>query len=265
MPAPSTSAPPCDSAAGSGSQRRLVRHLDLFSGIGGFALAAKMVGSIETVAFCEREPFAQAVLRKHWPEVPICDDIHKLKGNEYGRIDLVTGGYPCQPFSYAGKRMGEKDDRHLWPEMRRIIEESGCRWVLAENVAGHVTMGLDEVLSDLGTLGYSAGATVLPACGVDSPHRRERVWVVAHRSEEWTDEGMESLQAGELPRESGGVPWGAWDKWIHPSYFPRAHDGLSGWVDRNQGLGNAIVPQVAAEILRCMMAVDSLTNDQDQV
>jgi len=110
-----------DVAAGSGSVHRLVRHLDLFSGIGGFALACRMVGGIETVAFCEIDPWARRVLSKNFPGIPIHEDVKTLNPNEYAPIELITGGYPCQPFSYAGKRKGEEDDRHLWPAMVKII------------------------------------------------------------------------------------------------------------------------------------------------
>ena len=155
-----------------------MKHLDLFSGIGGFALAARWVGW-ETVGFCEIDPYCQQVLRKHWPDVPIYDDVRELTGETVGHVDIITGGYPCQPFSVAGKRRGEADDRHLWPEFARLIRELRPRWVVGENVAGHINMGLDDVLSDLEGLGYTWEAFVIPACAVNAPHRRDRVWFVA--------------------------------------------------------------------------------------
>lgn len=114
------------------------RHLDLFSGIGGFALACRMVGGIETVGFCEIDPWARHVLSKNFPGIPIHEDVKTLNPNEYAPIELITGGYPCQPFSYAGKRKGQNDDRHLWPTMLRLVEAARPRWMLAENVAGHL-------------------------------------------------------------------------------------------------------------------------------
>ena len=161
-----------------------LRMLDLFSGIGGISLAAEWAG-IETVAFCEIEPFCQKVLRKHWPHVPIYDDVRaltkaRLDADGIGTIDIIAGGYPCQPFSVAGKRRGAEDDRHLWPEMFRIIAEIRPRWVIGENVAGHVNLGLDDVLSDLESIGYTAQAFVIPACAVGAPHRRDRVFIVAY-------------------------------------------------------------------------------------
>ena len=156
-----------------------LKVLDLFSGIGGFSLGLERTGGFETAAFCEIEPFCQKVLRKHWPEVPIYEDVTKLDGSEID-ADVITGGYPCQPFSNAGKRRGEEDDRHLWPEMLRLIKAVQPRWVIAENVAGHINMGLDTVLSDLEKEGYTWWTLVIPACAVDAKHRRDRLWIVAN-------------------------------------------------------------------------------------
>jgi DNA (cytosine-5)-methyltransferase 1 len=156
-----------------------MRLLDLFSGIGGFSYAAeKLIGGYETVAFCEMDEFCQKVLKKHWPQVPIFDDVRTIDATRLGRIDIVTGGYPCQPFSQAGRRQGEEDERHLWPEMLRIIKSCQPRYVLAENVAGHVTMGLDQVLTDLEDQGYTTRPIIVPACAKNAPHRRDRVWII---------------------------------------------------------------------------------------
>ena len=155
--------------------------LDLFSGIGGFSLGLERAG-MHTVAFCEIDPYCRRVLAKHWPHTPIHEDIRKLAADAVGPVDLICGGYPCQPFSLAGKRRSEKDDRHLWPEMARLVAECRPAWVLGENVAGHISMGLDEVLSDLEGMDYAARAFVIPAAAVDAHHRRDRVWIVAHAS-----------------------------------------------------------------------------------
>ena len=156
----------------------MLRMLDLFSGIGGFSYAGeKLVGGYETVAFCEYDKHAQKVLRKHWPDTEIIDDVRELANDAdrfRGLVDIVVGGYPCQPFSAAGKRRGDKDDRHLWPEMLRIIQAVRPTWVCGENVAGHISMGLDEVLSDLQSAGYQARCFVLPAVAADAHHRRDR-------------------------------------------------------------------------------------------
>jgi DNA (cytosine-5)-methyltransferase 1 len=160
-----------------------MKVLDLFSGIGGFSIGLEKAG-FETVAFCEIEDYPRAVLKRHWPDIPIYRDVKQLTGEQLradGIIpDVIVGGYPCQPFSLAGVRRGEKDDRHLWPEVRRLVNEIRPAWCIFENVAGHITMGLDEVLSDLEAEDYATRPFVIPACGVDAPHKRDRVWIVAH-------------------------------------------------------------------------------------
>lgn len=159
------------------------QHLDLFTGIGGFVLAAQQVWgeTYKPVLFCEIDKFCQKVLQKHWPDVPIISDIKDLDGTKYtGRINLLTGGFPCQPFSVAGKQKGQKDDRYLWPEMLRVIEQVQPTWIIGENVANIVNMALDQVLSDLEIKGYTTQSFIIPACAVNAPHRRDRVWIVAH-------------------------------------------------------------------------------------
>lgn len=161
----------------------MTRHLDLFSGTGGFSLAAQWTGKVEAAGFCEIDPTCRRVLAKHWPGVKQYDDIRTLTGDalaSFGTVDLITGGYPCQPFSLAGQRRGTADDRHLWPEMRRVINECRPRYVLAENVVGHVSMGLDTVLAELESDGYACGAIVIPACAVNALHRRDRIWIMAY-------------------------------------------------------------------------------------
>jgi len=153
-------------------------HLDLFSGIGGFALAARWNG-YRTVGFCDNEPYAQAVLKKHWPDVPCHKDIREVRGELYAGVTLLTGGFPCQPFSVAGKQRGKDDNRYLWPEMLRVIQEAKPTWIIGENVAGIVNLALDQVCSDLEACGYEVEPIIIPACGVDAPHRRNRVWIVA--------------------------------------------------------------------------------------
>lgn len=251
----------------------MYQHLDLCSGIGGFALAVRWLGGT-TIGFCEIEEYPQRVLRKNFPGVPIHDDLRTLTGDivsGWGRPNLITAGYPCQPFSVAGQRRGENDDRHLWPDVRRIIAEVRPRLVLAENVYGHVNMGLDQVLSDLEAEGYDAGALVVPACAVDAPHRRDRVWVMAHANgdgeptgPEHGDEGCGEL--GTHPNSSSvgracedytiqaGRDTVVNGSWRSPQPSIRGvDDGLSPDVElRLRALGNAIVPQVAYELLRVM-------------
>ncbi|MDD3182452.1 MAG: DNA cytosine methyltransferase [Alphaproteobacteria bacterium] len=154
--------------------------LDLFSGIGGFSLGLEAAG-MRTVAFCEIETYCQKILRRHWPDVPIHDDVRKLDGFAYrGTVELICGGYPCQPFSMAGRRRGAEDERHLWPQMYRLIREIRPRWVVAENVAGHISLGFDEVASSLEAEGFTVWPFIIPACAVGAPHRRDRVWIVGY-------------------------------------------------------------------------------------
>ena len=163
-------------------QYEKMRHLDLFSGLGGFSLAAQRVWKDEhkIVAFCEIDKFCQKVLRKHWPDVPIIEDIHDLKGDELEAVELITGGYPCQPFSFAGKQRGTEDVRYLWPEMFRVIKQAKPNWIIIENVAGIVNLGLDTVLADLESKGYSTQTFIIPACAKNAPHRRNRIWIIAN-------------------------------------------------------------------------------------
>lgn len=209
-------------------------HLDLFSGIGGFSIAAQRAG-FKTIAFCEKEPYAQKVLIKNFGAVmadaneqrlqkcglhdeqrekvsnsarssrsnpALYPDIFALDGTRFRGVTLVTGGFPCQPFSCAGKRRGKEDDRSLWPEMLRVVAESRPRWVLGENVAGIINMELDAVLSDLENIGYTARPIVIPACAVDARHRRDRVWILAADTQH--DRGAEQKGEHERPEVSGG-------------------------------------------------------------
>ena len=160
-------------------------HLSLFSGIGGLDLAAEMAG-FRTVGQCEWADYPTKVLEKHWPNAPRWRDIRTLTGESFYEktgmrtVDVISGGFPCQPFSVAGKRRGKEDDRYLWPEMLRVISELRPAWVIGENVAGIVSMALDQVYADLENEGYSVQAFIIPACSVDAPHRRDRCAIVAY-------------------------------------------------------------------------------------
>jgi len=184
-----------------------MNHLDLFSGIGGFAYAAQQVWGSDhnVVAFVEKDKYCQKVLNKHWPEVPIFNDIKEYRyGQAEGEkeqaqtptIDLLTGGFPCQPFSVAGRRKGKGDDRFLWGEMLRIIKESKPTFVIGENVAGIVNMELDNCISELESEGYETQAFIIPACAVSSPHRRDRVWIVAHSEHNGCDSRSDTSETG---------------------------------------------------------------------
>ncbi len=159
----------------------MIKILDVCSGIGGFSLGLEATGGFDTVAFCEYDEFCRKVLNKHWPEVPIYKDLKEI-GNEPTRLiqefDLICGGIPCQPFSLAGKQKGKEDDRHLWPYMYEIIKHKKPTWVIVENVGGFVNVALDDVCLDLETEGYATQSFIIPACGVEAPHRRERIWII---------------------------------------------------------------------------------------
>lgn len=157
-----------------------MKVVEVCSGIGGLSLAAESAGNT-IVAHVEREPFCCAVLHKHWPDVPILNDLYEVTGDEYERPDMLMGGIPCQPFSEAGHKLGVRDPRHLWPEMFRLILKNRPRWVVIENVRGFITNGgLDVVTADLEREGYAWTATLLPAYLSGSPQQRERVFIVAH-------------------------------------------------------------------------------------
>jgi DNA-cytosine methyltransferase len=157
-----------------------MNHGSLFSGIGGFDLASEWVGW-NNVFQVEIDPFCQKILTKHFPNATRYRDIKEFDGTRYrGTVDIISGGFPCQPFSVAGKQRGNSDDRYLWPEMLRVIREVQPTWVVGENVSGIIKLALDQVLSDLENEGYACQTFLIPACGKNAPHRRERIWVVAY-------------------------------------------------------------------------------------
>jgi DNA (cytosine-5)-methyltransferase 1 len=163
-----------------------MNHASLFSGIGGFDLAAEWMGWTN-VLHCERDPFCQRVLQYHFPNAKTYNDVKTFDGTEWrGRVDILTGGFPCQPYSSAGKRLGKDDERHLWPQMCRIISEVAPAYVVGENVRGLLNWNggvvFEEVCADLEAMGYEVWTGILPAAGVGAPHRRDRVWWVATNS-----------------------------------------------------------------------------------
>lgn len=217
------------------------------------------------------------VLREHWPDVPVHPDVRTLP--RIGGIDVVCGGFPCQPFSHAGKQLGTEDDRHLWPALLEVIKRERPAWFLGENVVGIINLGLDQVLADLEANGYAWRTFVIPAVAVDAPHRRDRVWIVARDTNrdgepdlrfdaemarlseavrDASDADSSRLQGrderpecpGEWPAGPGirQLNWPSPDAWIH-----RVDDGLPARMDRLKSLGNAVVPQVVEVVGRAIM------------
>jgi len=269
--------------------RRRMIHLALFSGIGGFSIASDYVFENIEHIFVEIDPFCQAVLKKHWPESYIHGDIKTFTNTESKQnrgvqqsgvqsnirdsYQLLTGGFPCQPFSAAGRRQGTADDRYLWLEMFRVIREFKPTWVIAENVGGLVTwsegMVLEQVCTDLEGEGYEVQPLIIPAVSVNAPHRRDRVWIIANRTSgrQWSSQpkGNTSRESEETTGSSNrDATNSGWNKnWIEvATQLCGVDDGLPAELDglklskaahrreRLKALGNAIVPQVAIEIMK---------------
>jgi DNA (cytosine-5)-methyltransferase 1 len=184
-------------------------HGSLFSGIGGFDLAAKWMGW-ENVFHVERDPFCRQVLTHHFPKSQSFDDVKTFDATPFrGRIRVLSGGFPCQPFSAAGKRAGTSDDRYLWPEMFRIIREARPTYVVAENVRGLLSWNeglvLDTVCADLEGEGYEVFPTILPAASVNAPHRRDRIWIVAYRHDGFGEQPHQEIRSRGNAANDGGA------------------------------------------------------------
>jgi len=185
-----------------------LQHLDLFSGIGGFSLGLEATGGFETKAFCDIEKYPRQVLQKHWPHVKQYEDIkelnyERLKADGIDSIDIITGGYPCQPFSVAGRKKGEEDPRHLWPEYFRLVKELRPTWVIGENVSGHIKLGLDTVISDLESEDYAVRPFSISASSIGANHQRERVWILAHsRRSQWPRAELRGENENETREEN---------------------------------------------------------------
>jgi len=191
-----------------------LRVLDLFSGIGGFSLGLERTGGFETVAFCEIDPFCRRVLAKHWPDVPIYEDVRTLTADALSRdgiaVDVICGGFPCQDVSNAGRRAGLAGARSgLWSEYRRLVGELRPRFVIVENVPGLLSLGMGDVLGDLAALGFDAEWHCIPAAAVGAPHIRDRVWIIANAQHPHTDSlgsyrAARDVRSTELRDQQGG-------------------------------------------------------------
>lgn len=221
----------------------------LFSGIGGFDLGLERAGF--TVEWqVENNEWCREVLKKHWPQVPCHYDITAIDWRDIPRVDLICGGFPCQPFSLAGKRAGQADDRYLWPEVVRCLDALRPAWFLGENVPGLITLALDQVCTDLESLGYTVWPVCIPACAVDAPHIRQRVWIVAHAE----CEGSQGYRAERgLREDQEEVQVSRGHRWPSEPDIQRVAHGVSCRVDRLRGLGNAVVPQIVEAIGRMIL------------
>ncbi len=268
----------------------------LFSGIGGFDLGFERAG-FEITWQVEIDDYATRVLEKHWPSVRRYRDVRAVTGAELGTVDVVCGGFPCQPHSLAGRRKGAEDKRDLWPEFRRLIREVRPRWVVAENVPGLLSNDAGRffggILRDLAESGYDAEWDCIPALAAGLPHIRDRVWIVAYASGdgrkgrcEWSlvdckDGAREGRQVRRAPVSACPLPnaeprvfaqrgpagrmgWTDgvqrhrdWEPASQP-FVRRGVDGIPDRVDRLRGLGNAIVPQIAEWIARRILDAENL-------
>lgn len=249
-----------------------MKHLDIFSGIGGFALAASWVWGDEhdIHSFVEIEPFCQKVLKKHWPDVPIHPNIKDYK-HDGTAIDLLTGGFPCQPYSIAGKRGGATDDRAIWKEMLSVIKKAYPTWIIGENVANSLNMVIENAILDLEEQGYEVRPFDIPACSVEAFHLRQRIFIVAHaKSKRWGK--IQKIQSRNIKESCGKKPklWkqfqsvycGAYSigkQWKeYENIICRNDDGISQKLDKSRikALGNAIVPQVVVPIMQAIKEIE---------
>ncbi|MDG4835243.1 DNA cytosine methyltransferase [Micromonospora sp. WMMD967] len=232
--------------------------LELFAGIGGLSLGLQRAG-MRIVGHVEINPFCRAVLHKHWPEVPCHDDVRTAAAWWHSRprprVDVVAGGYPCQPESSAGKGLSHTDERWLWPAMARVVHATRPRYVIGENVLGHRSRGLRFVLRDLDRLGYTARAGVIRACEMGAAHPRARLFVLAHaQGSRRPPRCLEPGWTGPTPRrqqDRGEHPRP--DRWPTEPAVDRVAYGLPDRVDRLAALGNAVVPAVAEHIGRLIL------------
>ena len=272
----------------------VMRLLDLFSGIGGFSLGLERSGAFETVAFCEIEPYCQKVLAKHWPKVPIYDDVKTITAARLAAdgitVDAICGGFPCQDISLAGKKAGLDGERSsLWFEYARIIGELRPRYVIVENVSALLNGGLDRVLGSLAALGYDAEWHCIPASAIGAPHRRDRLWIIAnttsweHKSyqsavwQQGADEFLETFtNTARIRLQRSNKPFGSekskrtrifseftrsnfrnqWWWSVEPD-VGRVANGVSARSHRIRALGNAVVPQIPELIGRAIARQES--------
>jgi DNA (cytosine-5)-methyltransferase 1 len=240
----------------------MMRHGSLFSGIGGFDLAAEWMGW-ENVFQCEKEEFCQRVLRFYWPKARLYGDVRKFDATIFrGTIDVLSGGFPCQPFSVAGKRRGTSDDRYLWPEMCRIINEVRPHWVVGENVLGLLNWGrgmvFEQVQVDLEAAGYEVWPYILPAAGIGAPHRRDRIWIVAYAGGDGRGGYSAAAQFGYRGNEKGVEVKSDVDKLRGVGFSADA--GGDGYAGRAESWIRGF-PQEAGSLQGCKLAGGAAAQD----
>lgn len=241
-------------------------HFSCFSGVGGLDLAAELAG-FQTIGQVEKADYPYAVLCKNWKDVPKWRDIKDVtvrsigeSGIERDKITVLSGGFPCQPVSYCGKRRGEADENFLWGEMFRVINELRPPWYLGENVVGFKTMGLDRAIGELEGIGYSCQTFDIPATSVGAEHKRRRLFIVATNTKSLGMEGLRGERISEpqplvktlLPNRTRDGVWK-----IEPD-LRRGNDGLSNWTYRLKCLGNAVIPYQAYPFFKAIATIEGV-------
>jgi DNA (cytosine-5)-methyltransferase 1 len=244
-----------------------LRVLDLFSGIGGFSLGLERTGGFETVGFVEIDPFCRKVLAKHWPDVPQFEDVRNvtdetLRQRGIDEIAVLTGGFPCQPFSVAGKQRGSEDERYLWPEIIRLVRLLRPGYIILENVPNLLALNggreFGIILSELAESGCNAEWEVISASAFGAPHERERLFIVAYPNQSSRQEGVGDKSIGAaavLGREAARRD----EFWLQtPDGVSRVDDGISArfYEGAVGGYGNAVVPVIPEYIGHCILAAE---------
>ena len=274
---------------------KTLKLLDLFSGIGGFSYGFERTNRIKTIAFCEKDQFCKSVLSKHWSNTKIYNDVRDIKGSEI-QADIVTGGFPCQPFSIAGKRRGKDDDRYLWDETLRVVAETKPRWFVGENVEGIINIAngsvLQQIQKDLEAESFQVQCLVIPASGIGAWHQRKRVWIIGcnisnsnisaetkrrqHEIDEKTSPSRTNNKRGGISNGRQRCVQSTWQSedlyntnsnlrgkswWQTQSELCGVPDGVSTELhkdrqNRIKALGNSIVPEIAYLIGKSIVAAE---------
>ncbi len=252
--------------------KNILKHGSLYSGIGGWLLAAHWAG-MENIFTCEIDKFCNKILDKHFPETDKHYDIKETNFEKYrGAVDILSTSDPCQPFSFAGKRGGTSDDRYLWPQTIRVIREVKPSYVVFENVHGFINMAFETVKSDLEAEGYTVESFIIPACAVNASHQRNRIWIIAytkskrreillHNNKKSSNKSGNANSKKRITLDSYGNPFLQFEKSVGESPIFGMDDGIPNRVDRLKSLGNSIVPQIAYIIFEAIKEYDSTNTE----